>query len=91
MDHKIHEVKSVSSLKNFHLLLEFEDGNYRVVDFRPFLKNEGLMADLIKPEFFTQVSVDRDIKTIVWPNGIDVCPDVLYENSIPVNMPGIHQ
>ena len=29
-------------------------------------------------EFFKQVSVDREAGTLVWPNGVDFCPDVLY-------------
>jgi hypothetical protein len=28
---------------------------------------------------FAQVAVDRDAGTIVWPNGADLDPDVLYE------------
>jgi hypothetical protein len=33
------------------------------------------MADV---EFFKQVTVDREAGTLVWPNGVDFCPDVLY-------------
>ena len=29
-------------------------------------------------EFFRQVTVDREGGTVVWPNGVDFCPDVLY-------------
>jgi hypothetical protein len=28
--------------------------------------------------YFRRVRVDPEVGTIVWPNGEDVCPDVLY-------------
>jgi len=32
-----HEIRSAYPVKDFHLILEFDDGEYRVVDLRPFL------------------------------------------------------
>jgi hypothetical protein len=29
-------------------------------------------------ELFKQIQVDPEAGTIVWPNGVDFCPDVLY-------------
>ena len=33
------------------------------------------------PELFRQVHVDEELGTIVWPNGADFDPDVLYGNA----------
>jgi hypothetical protein len=30
------------------------------------------------PQFFRQAAVDSEPGTIVWPNGVDFCPDLLY-------------
>jgi hypothetical protein len=30
------------------------------------------------PKFFKQVQVDSEAGTILWPTGVDFCPDVLY-------------
>ncbi len=39
----------------------------------------GIFAALQDPDFFAQVRVDAEAGTIVWPNGADLDPDVLYE------------
>lgn len=36
------------------------------------------IAPLQDPSFFARVSVDADAGTIVWPNGVDLDPDMLY-------------
>ncbi|MCF6095086.1 DUF2442 domain-containing protein [Microaerobacter geothermalis] len=88
MDKEMYEVKSVFPMKNFHLLLEFTNGEYRVVDLRPFLKKLGPMNEpLTNPDFFKKVKIDPDLKTVVWENGMDFCPDVLYAKSVPITLP----
>ena len=39
---------------------------------------EGIFAPLADPEQFGTVRVSADAGTIVWPNGADLDPDVLY-------------
>ena len=39
----------------------------------------GVFQALQDPDFFAQVSVDPEAGTLVWPNGVDLDPDVLYE------------
>ena len=40
-------------------------------------------------ELFKQVQVDPEAGTIVWPNRVDFCPDVLYSLATgkPVRVP----
>ncbi len=38
-------------------------------------------------EFFRQVRVDPEIGTIVWPNELDFCPDVLYHEATGTPLP----
>ena len=78
----MHEIRSAQPVEPFHLVLEFNPGEYRIVDIRPFLK--GPVFEPLKNErFFKQVKVDRDAGTVVWPGDIDLDPDVLYQNSKP--------
>ncbi len=82
-----HEVRSAYPVGSHYLILDFETGEYRVVDIRPFL--EGSVFEPLKdPAYFRQVKVDPDARTVVWPNGADICPDVLYAKSVPLELPG---
>ncbi|MBC7105884.1 MAG: DUF2442 domain-containing protein [Firmicutes bacterium] len=82
----LHEVRSAYPVAPHHLILEFETGEYRVIDMRPFM--EGPVFEPLKdPAFFRQVRADPDARTVVWPNGADVCPDVLYARSVPLELP----
>ena len=59
--------------------LTFTDGSRGSVDLSPWIRGrEGVFAALQDPDFFAQVSVDREAGTIVWPNGADLDPDVLF-------------
>lgn len=37
-----------------------------------------MFESLQRVDFFRQVTVDREAGTLMWPNGVDFCPDVLY-------------
>ena len=64
------------------LELTFEDGLEAVVDMDCVLKSyTGVFAPLLDENYFQLVRVDPELGTIVWPNGADVCPDVLYSHA----------
>jgi hypothetical protein len=76
-------VHAVTPLEGFTVRLAFTDGTERVVDLEPYLRGpvfEPLKQDL---DLFRAVQVDSELGTIVWPNGADICPDVLYESLTP--------
>ena len=73
------DVINVHPLAPRKLELTFEDGLRAVVDMDLVLKSyTGIFAPLLDEDYFQQVKVDPELGTIVWPNGADVCPDVLY-------------
>jgi len=60
--------------------LTFADGSQGSVDLSRWIKDsKGVFAALRDPAVFNQVAVDENAGTIVWPNGADLDPDVLYE------------
>lgn len=65
------------------LELSFTDGSRGTVDLAPLIRGrKGVFAALQNPSFFAQVFVDREAGTIVWPNGADLDPDVLYDAAV---------
>ena len=73
-------ITKVQVVGAFRVALEFTDGSHGVADLAPWIAGRrGVFAPLQDPAFFGQVAVDREAGTIVWPNGVDLDPDMLYE------------
>lgn len=70
-------VTNVEPLDGYRLRLWFDDGTEREVDLTDDLW--GPMAEPLRdPALFRRVRVDPELRTIVWPNGFDMDPDVLH-------------
>ena len=75
----LHTIKKVEYLDGYKLKLLFDDGKIKVVDFEDRLKDaKNMFLPLKEIDYFQKV--ESDGTTIVWPNGLDLCPDVLYES-----------
>lgn len=73
------DVVDVRALDGDRLELTFKDGLTATVDLDHVIRSyEEVFAPLKAPKYFRLVRVDPEIGTIVWPNGADLCPDVLY-------------
>lgn len=79
------DVKGVQILGGTRLLLTFDNGERREVDIAAIVRPAGVFSALHDPAFFGAVRVNPEIGTIVWPNGADLCPDVLYEQGHAVS------
>ena len=71
------DITAVQPVDGYRLHLRFEDGTEGVIDLTS-LSFRGVFAPLKDPAYFRQVRVDPELGTIVWPNGADLDPDVLY-------------
>lgn len=68
----------------FQVALEFTDGTAGSVDLRTWIGGRGgVFAPLQNQAIFAQVTVDPEAGTLVWPNGVDLDPDMLYEAAHP--------
>jgi pimeloyl-ACP methyl ester carboxylesterase len=74
-------VESVETLGGYRLRLRFTDGVTREVDLQRELHGP-LFEPLRDEEQFRRVYVDADAGTIVWPNGANLAPEVLYRYQV---------
>ena len=75
-------VRSVRHLKDYELGITFSDGTVATLDFRRRVVGRGSVFEPLESvEFFAEVTVDQEAGTLVWPNGVDFCPDVLYSEA----------
>ncbi len=72
-----YHVKRAEAVDASRLLLEFEDGKRGVYDMSPLI-GEGVFSRLEDPGMFSLARSDGF--TVVWPCGLDVAPEELYEN-----------
>lgn len=79
-------IRSVIPLENFMVRLVFSDGEQKNVDLEPLLRGPIFEPLLRDQELFRAVKVDEELGTIVWPNGADMDPDVLYGSHPPALM-----
>lgn len=77
MKHPLITIDSFEISGPFTLSISFSDQKKLKIDFAPILRGE-LFGPLREPEFFKKVALDPEVKTIVWPNGADFDPAVLY-------------
>ena len=79
-DEELLTVTDVKASCNFSLLLTFSNGEKRLYDAKPLLK-EKLYQDLRNPNLFLQAKALYG--TVVWNDNLDIAPEYLYEQSIP--------
>jgi len=72
-------VINVRVLDSYRLELTFADGVRGTVDLSERIVGRGgVFKPLEAPSFFRQVQINHELGTIVWPNNVDSCPDLLY-------------
>ena len=79
----LHFVKNINKVEPYKLTLLFNTGETKTIDLSQKLKewaisSDSKFRDLLNPEYFLSVKLNKALETICWENGIDFCPDTLY-------------
>ena len=72
------DVVEARHLGAYRVYLRFEDGIDGELDLRTMIPFDGVFALLRDETEFAKLRVEPELGTIVWPNGADIDPDVLY-------------
>ena len=72
------DIVAVKPLEGYQLWLRFEDGIEGVVDISQLISFSGIFAPLQELAYFVQVQIHPELGTIIWQNGADLDPDMLY-------------
>ncbi len=81
--------------KDFKLIIEFDNGEKRMLNCKPFIKDNTVFEVLKDYDIFKRVYIDdtgavswdKDPaidSNIIWSNKIDICPDTTYIESVPI-------
>lgn len=71
----------VKPLENYKLHLEFSTGEQKIFDVSPYIMG-AWFGKLRNLDYFKKVRVSDD--TAEWPDGQDIAPHELYDDSIPI-------
>ena len=81
-------ITEVDYVKDYVLAITFADGTRAELDFADkVLGRGGVFLPLEDLPFFQQVHVDLEAGTLVWPNGVDLDPDVIYSEATGTPLP----
>ncbi len=74
----MNRIKKVQALKDYRILIIFDNGEKRIKDMKPYLE-KGVFKKLKDEEIFKSVKLEYG--TVSWGDNIDLCADSIYETS----------
>ena len=64
-------------MEDYKVKVSFNDGREGVADLAGALKG-SIFEPLKNQSIFSSFTVDKELETIVWPNGADLAPEYIY-------------
>ena len=78
------DVVAAEPLEGYQIKVRFDDGVEGVIHLDRLVHFRGVFEPLRDLTFFRKVRADPNVGTVVWPNGADLDPDVLYSLVTPI-------
>lgn len=79
-------IKTAQPLNGYRVRLTFTDESTKEIDLLQYLNGPIFNPIRNDPAYFRTIHVDPVAGTVVWDNGADIDPDVLYKNLPPAWM-----
>lgn len=73
------EIEKFEVLEDYRIRFQFTDGLVKVVDFKPYIKDNLITKPLRDPDYFKKVQLYERGAGIYWPNGYDFDPTYLKD------------
>ena len=70
-------VTHVKYLEDYRIEVSFNNGKTGIVDLSMSLTGT-VFEPLRDKKLFAQLKIDKELDTIIWPNGADLAPEYLY-------------
>ncbi len=80
---ELRRITEVRPLEGYSVHVHLTDGSERDIDLTRFLWGPVFAPITEDRSFFEQVFVDPVSRTVAWPNGADIDPDVLLGEAEP--------
>lgn len=77
-DYEFYDVTDFEIVGDYTIRVTFDDRTEQTINFAPVLLGP-IFEPLCDLAFFNQVKLNRDIGTLVWPNGADFEPTLLHD------------
>lgn len=77
-DFELHDVIDFELIGGYVIRAKFDDNTEQLIDLEPILSGP-LFGQLRDQNIFDQVKLDKEIGTLIWPNGADIDPTVLHD------------
>lgn len=77
----MHEIKKATYVKDYKIMIEFDDKKTKVVDLQKALSNFNgpIFRPLKEINYFKSFRLSDGISTLEWANGADISPEFLYQ------------
>jgi hypothetical protein len=83
----IHDIVAAVYKGGYRIELEFDDGEWGVVDFTKYVEKGGIFERFRDMEFFRGFSVNKELGTLTWADEIDIAPETLYAEATGSALP----
>lgn len=83
----LHDLVKAQYVEGYKIDLTFDDGTTAVVDFTPFVNQDGVFEKLRSIEYFKTFKINRELGVITWDNEIDIAPETLYSKAANKPLP----